>query len=351
MKIVSVVGARPQFIKVAPVDWAFRNSHEHLILHTGQHYDHGMSQAFFDEFNLSQPDANLAAGSGSHAKQTALIMTGVEEYLEATRPDWLFVYGDTNSTFASAIAAAKIGVPVVHIEAGLRSGNRGMPEEVNRILTDHSSDFCLAPTDTAMSFLRAEGLGARSVLVGDVTVEVLRKIQGEVADNPPNLPWDISERYILATLHRQALLANHEKLREVLIALGNSQVRVYLAAHPRLKKAIYDYGLEKSLPRSISTIQPLGYREAIWAVMNADGVVTDSGGLQKETYLLRKPCLTIRSETEWPETLAGGGNRLVWEDLTPLVNAEWVANSREFKADIFGDGATAHRIINLIENA
>lgn len=348
MRLISIVGARPQFVKLAALNWAIQGKHNHLILHTGQHYDYGMSDSFFEEFQLPAPNLNLGIGSGPHGAQTGKMMAGIEAYLHEVQPDWVLAYGDTNSTIAGALAAAKIGIPIAHVEAGLRSGDRSMPEEINRILTDHSSELCLAPTEGAMLNLHKEGLTERSRLVGDVMVDVLRRIEKAVEQAPPDLPWEPESPYIIATLHRQALMESREKLFDVVTALGSLDVPVFLIAHPRLSSALQQFGMLPALAKNVTLVEPLNHHQMVHALKNSAGVITDSGGLQKEAYLLRTPCLTVRATTEWPETLEGGWNRLVWEDLESLTAGEWLKGGGT-SGSPFGDGNAAESIVDCIE--
>ena len=286
MRIVSVVGARPQFVKLSSVCAAMSPWDEHLILHTGQHYNYKMSQSFFDTLGIPRPNKNLQVGSARHGAQTGAMLEGIENYLAETTPDWVLVIGDTNSTLAGALAAAKLHIPIAHLEAGLRSWNRGMPEEINRTLTDHVSTLCLAPTENALKNLEAEGLGSRSALIGDVTVEVLHSMVAHLQGNPPALPWDLSKEFWLATLHRQELTTNFDKLSEILEVLNQAPVDVHLAAHPRLLQAIKHMNISLDDSGSLHIFEPLDFPSLVWALTHAAGVVTDSGGLQKEAYLL-----------------------------------------------------------------
>ena len=309
MRVVSVVGARPQFVKLAPVHAELSRIATHLVVHTGQHYDNIMSAGFFEALEIPSPIVNLGAGSGSHAEQTGRIMRALEPELIAMRPDWVLVYGDTNSTIAAALTAVKLDLRVAHIEAGLRSRNRQMPEEHNRVLTDHASDLCLAPTSNAIENLRNEGLGARSRLVGDVMVDVLRQTISKL-DIPENYSdRNISSSY-LATIHRQENTDNLERLNSILTALNSLDKRVSLLAHPRLRARMGDFGLTPESFKHIAFMKPMTYFELIGALAFAPGLVTDSGGLQKEAFLLGVPCVTLRTETEWVETVNLGWNTL-----------------------------------------
>lgn len=345
MKVLSVVGARPQFIKLAPVDRALRLcGYEHVIVHSGQHYDRLMSQVFFDDLGIGPPAANLGIGSASHAAQTAGILTGLDPILEHQRPDWVLVYGDTNTTLGSAIAAAQREIPLAHVEAGLRSFDRGMPEERNRVVTDHISDLLLAPTAVAMRNLAAEGLQARTVLVGDVMVDALAAMQACMETAPGRyLPAYLTNGpYLLATVHRQETTDDPSRLAAILHALAGCQLPVILLAHPRLRDRTSQLGIPLK-GGGLQVAEPLQYPSMIAAMSASSGLITDSGGLQKEAFLLGVPCTTLRSRTEWPETLQGGWNVLVHD---PRELAAAVSRPRPSGLPLapFGDGAAARRV-------
>lgn len=357
LRVVSVVGARPQLVKLAPVAKAFAASdHEHLVVHTGQHYDPNLSDVFFEELGIPAPDRHLGVGSGTHAEQTAAALTGLEAFLEETRPDWVLVYGDTNSTLAAAVAAVKLQLRLAHLEAGLRSFNRAMPEEHNRVLTDHAADLLLAPTELAMKNLAGEGLAERSVLVGDVMVDVCLGIRDDVLAGRLPAPKEVAgldrdQPYVVATLHRPANTDDPQRLDQILDALAALPVPVALLAHPRLVAAAQRHGI--ALVRgSVNVGEPLPYAALVQAVLGSRGVVTDSGGLQKEAFLLGTPCTTVRTETEWVETLDGGGNALV-PDPHLLDRREWAdLVLREPGAAPtsmpYGDGRAARRVVEVL---
>lgn len=313
MKVLSVVGARPQFVKLAPVAAALATmSVEHVVVHTGQHYDQNMSQSFFDTLAIPDPDVNLEVGSASHAEQTGAMLAALGPVLEQHRPDWVLVYGDTNSTLAAAIAATKLHLPLAHLEAGLRSFNRRMPEEHNRVLTDHSADLCLAPTQVAVDHLRREGLADRTALVGDVMTDVLLRVAAAVREDPVDSPIPTGgPPFVLATIHRPDNTDDRERLAVIVDSLAGMDRAVYLAAHPRLVAYADRYNITLD-SGSITTVPPLAYPRLVQALGHATHVVTDSGGLQKEAFLMGVPTTTVRPETEWVETLAGG-----WNVLTP----------------------------------
>ncbi|WP_125100576.1 non-hydrolyzing UDP-N-acetylglucosamine 2-epimerase [Leucobacter chromiireducens] len=350
MKIMSVVGARPQFVKLAPIAHAMQElGHEHIIVHTGQHYDPMLSDVFFRDLGIPAPDAHLGVGSGSHGVQTGAILGQMDEILERFTPDAVLVYGDTNSTLAAAVSAVKLHYPVAHLEAGLRSFNRAMPEEHNRVLTDHAADLCLAPTEVAMKHLENEGLAEQSVLVGDVMTDVLFKVRGEVeaggTENPLAAMYTPGEYYV-ATIHRAENTDDPERLREVVAALAAADRPVVLLAHPRVLAKAESAGISLEVD-SLRVHDPLAYPELIAAVLGSAGVVTDSGGLQKEAFLLRVPCTTVRHETEWVETVALG-----WNVLANSTNEISAALTRPAPASTdaapYGDGTAAVQAVRAI---
>ncbi|GGO92482.1 UDP-N-acetyl glucosamine 2-epimerase [Nocardioides phosphati] len=347
MKIISVVGARPQFVKLAPIAHAAAAAGvEHVVVHTGQHYDENMSQNFFDELGIPTPDVNLAVGSGKHGAMTGQMLIGLEEVFEEHRPDWVLVYGDTNSTLAAAVAATKIHIPLAHLEAGLRSFNRRMPEEHNRVLTDHSADLCLAPTQVAMEHLANEGLAARSVLVGDVMTDVLLATADRVRNAPVASPIDTTEPYVVATIHRPDNTDDPARLASILDALAGLDKRVFLAAHPRLVAKAEAHGLKLD-QGAITPVAPLSYPQLVQAVSAASAVVTDSGGLQKEAFLLGAPTTTIRSETEWVETLEGGWNQLTNDPADVATSVARPAPTAD-RGTPYGDGNAATLTIQTL---
>lgn len=311
MKILSVVGARPQFVKLAPMaEQIAAAGHEHVIVHTGQHYDAKMSDVFFDDLRIPAPDELLEVGSASHGVQTGRMLELLDPVLERHAPEVVLVYGDTNSTLAGALSAVKMHIRVAHLEAGLRSFNRAMPEEHNRVLVDHASDLLLAPTAVAMSHLANEGLSDRARLVGDVMTDVCIRVAASVQNNPIDLPVHVEHGgYVLATIHRAENTDDPQRLQAILAGLAALPIPVVLTAHPRLLAKAKALGLTVE-SGNIMVIEPLPYPAMVSAVANSAGVVTDSGGLQKEAYLLGVPCTTVRTETEWVETIAEGWNVL-----------------------------------------
>ncbi|MFD9867944.1 non-hydrolyzing UDP-N-acetylglucosamine 2-epimerase [Streptomyces niveus] len=358
MKVISIVGARPQLVKLAPMAAAFAGTdHQHVIVHTGQHYDADLSDVFFDGLGIPAPDIHLGVGSGSHGAQTGAVLTALDPVFESERPDWVLVYGDTNSTVAGALSAVKMHLPVAHLEAGLRSFNRRMPEEHNRVLTDHCADLLLAPTEEAMRHLAAEGLADRARLAGDVMVDICLRIRDSVraGEHPaPALPpgIDPSQPFLLATLHRPDNTDDPARLTAILDSLAGLPLPVALLAHPRLVARAEQHGI--TLARgSVHVGRPLPYAGLVAAALASSGVVTDSGGLQKEAFLLERICTTVRPETEWIETVTTGWNVLV-PDPQELTAEEWAATvtratPTEDPGAPYGDGLAAQNVIRLIE--
>lgn len=328
MKVVTVVGARPQFIKAAMVSRRLRATPGLVekLIHTGQHYDYGMSDVFFEELAIPRPDNHLGIGSASHGAQTGRMLETIEGVLLGERPDWVLVYGDTNSTLAGALAAAKLHVPVAHVEAGLRSHNRMMPEEINRILTDHTADLLFAPTPAAVANLHREGLpAARIRLSGDVMLDAAMFYR-ELAEQRSHILQELAlqpSSYILATIHRAENTDDRSRLHAIFkgLALVAQEVPVVLPLHPRTEKALRRESLLKDLPPTLRIIDPVGYLDMIRLEQNARLIATDSGGVQKEAFFYGVPCATLRSETEWVELVALG-----WNQILPPENAEAVAS-------------------------
>ncbi|MFN8125115.1 MAG: UDP-N-acetylglucosamine 2-epimerase (non-hydrolyzing) [Candidatus Nanopelagicales bacterium] len=345
LRVTSVVGARPQFVKLAPVAEALAAAGiDHRIVHTGQHYDERMSQAFFTDLVIPEPHHNLAVGSGGHGAQTGEMMIRLEPVLADERPDWVLTYGDTNSTLAAAVVAVKLHLPLAHLEAGLRSFNRRMPEEHNRVLTDHASDVLLAPTQLAMDNLAGEGLGHRSRLVGDVMADVCLRV-AESAGAPP-LPDGVAGPFVVATIHRAENTDDPDRLRQILAGLRAQPVPVVLMAHPRLVAKSAEAG-ETLTGGALLATEPYGYPDMVAAVREAQAVVTDSGGLQKEAYLLGTPCTTVRTETEWVETVSARWNRLD-PDLTQVDTWSTPPTPADHSRTLYGDGRAAHAVAAIL---
>ncbi|MHB8869632.1 MAG: non-hydrolyzing UDP-N-acetylglucosamine 2-epimerase [Thermoleophilia bacterium] len=372
MKIVSVVGARPQFVKAAAVSRVLRSEAgrdrgliEYLV-HTGQHYDQNMSAAFFRELQVPEPDANLGVGSGTHGATTARMLEAIEQVLLRVKPGMLLIYGDTNSTLAGALAAAKLHIPVAHVEAGLRSFNRWMPEEVNRVLADHVSSLLFCPTETAVRNLATEGLRDGVHLVGDVMLDVAHLYRKEaLAASRVLATLDLEPgRYALATVHRQENTDDIERLKSLLTGLRAvaASVPVVLPLHPRTRQAVLTHGLEPELD-GLVVVEPVSYLDMVALEAQAALIMTDSGGVQKEAFFFGVPCVTLRDETEWVETLDLGANRLVGVDPDRMAEAAgaamagWVTRPRAHKGiqrggplepGPFGDGRAAERIVALL---
>ena len=351
MKILSVVGARPQFIKAAPLSQKLRGTHHEVLLHTGQHYDYLLSQVFFEELGLPEPDYNLGVGSGSHGRQTARMLTGIEKVLLQEKPDLVLVYGDTNSTLAGALAAAKLQIPVAHVEAGLRSFDLRMPEEINRVLTDRLSALLFCPTSTALRNLRAEGIGKGAHRVGDVMVDTLQKGLRLASQRQQSALLDRLElrprSYLLATLHRAANTDDPRPLSSILAAFNALEEPVVFPIHPRTRKAIKALGW-KARPK-FRLLKPLPYLDNLILQKNARLILTDSGGMQKEAYLLGVPCLTLREETEWVETVEAGWNLLVGSDTESIMEGVRSFRPRGRRRSFMGGGDASDRILSILE--
>ena len=354
MKVMSVVGARPQFVKAAPVSKILRATHTELLVHTGQHYDDTMSDAFFRDLEMPAPDVNLEVGSGTHGAQTANMLLRLEPVLLEHEPDGVLLYGDTNSTLAAAVVACKVayrdGRPpwIAHVEAGLRSHNLAMPEERNRIVADHLSDLLLAPTRAAMEHLDREGLSQRAELAGDVMVDAFRWATARALAQPPQVARR-QPGYVLATLHRAENVDDPARLAAWLAALAVDRP-VILPLHPRTRSTLAAAGLQ--LPDNVDLVEPVGYLEMVALELHATAIATDSGGVQKEAYLAGVPCITLRTETEWVETVAAGWNRLVGDDPSglraALADSTFMDRSRP-RPDLYGDGNAAQRIVAALE--
>ena len=357
MRVLSIVGARPQFVKLAPIAHAFEKAGiEHVIVHTGQHYDPMLSDVFFEDLKIPAPDVHLGVGSGSHGKQTGAMLAELDDVLTKYKPDWVLVYGDTNSTLAGALSAVKLHYPVAHLEAGLRSFNRAMPEEINRVLTDHASDLLLTPTTVGAEHLADEGLEDKTVVVGDVMTDVLFSVRDQVKDDDSPVMKELGlgeGEYSLATIHRAENTDDKDRLESVLDSLGKVDHPVVLLAHPRLVAKCKEHGLELSneKPRGNLLVHPpLAYPGLIASALHARGVVTDSGGLQKEAFLLRVPCTTVRPQTEWVETVDLGWNVLVepGKDLVEAASRPTPAEPADEIAHPYGDGHAAQKVASVL---
>lgn len=348
MKVLTVVGARPQFVKAAAVSRVLRNSAREILVHTGQHYDARMSHIFFDELNIPQPDYNLEVGSGNHGQQTGEMLQRLEPILEQEAPDMVMVYGDTNSTLAGALSASKLHIEVAHVEAGLRSFNRRMPEEINRVLTDHISNLLFCPSNVAVENLAKEGITKGVYDVGDVMADALHHAVASAGESPelfarlklsPN-------QYILATVHRAENTDNPERMAAILKAFASIEDIILFPVHPRTRKVLLSQGLTVS--PNVMMIEPVGYIEMAALEKNARMILTDSGGVQKEAYWLRIPCITLRDETEWVETVDSGWNHLTGVDQDKIVRTvkEFPLPSRYFS--LYSDGSASEKIVQMI---
>lgn len=355
MKVLTVVGARPQFIKAWPVAGALaRAGVREVLVHSGQHYDDRMSRVFFEEMGIRQPDRNLEVGSGAHGEQTGRMLIALEQVMLEERPDWVLVYGDTNTTLAAALAACKLQLPIAHVEAGLRSFNRSMPEEHNRVLTDHCSTLLFCPTQTAVEHLRREGISSGVRLVGDVMLDAVRHFGAVARERSRILETARVEPggYYLATIHRPYNTDHPVRLAALLSALGRLDAPVVFPIHPRTRARL-GAGGAAPLPENLRLVEPVGYLDMLQLEQNARGIVTDSGGVQKEAYFLAVPCFTLRPETEWVETVASGWNTLVSDDPLdlPARIATWIRPAGVPPAS-FGDGqAAAHIARELLEGS
>jgi UDP-GlcNAc3NAcA epimerase len=342
MKIISIVGARPQFIKCAAVSREIRKDHTEILVHTGQHYDPEMSDLFFDELQIPKPDYNLGVGSGPHGKQTGEILVKVEEVLVAEKPDLVIVYGDTNSTLAGALAASKLHIPVAHVEAGLRSFDRTMPEEINRVLTDHCSDLLFCPTRTAVDNLLNEGITRGVHFVGDVMADVLALNRTLASQNSHIITLLALEpgEYYVATIHRPSNTDDPDALSAIIRAFGQVELPVVFPVHPRTLKCLEEFGLLSRMPQNIRITEPLGYLNMIQLTGTAKKVLTDSGGIQKEVYMLGVPCITLRENTEWVETLNDGWNVLTGSDEKKIMSAIRAPTPAKPQCNLYPTGAS-----------
>jgi UDP-GlcNAc3NAcA epimerase len=349
LKIVTILGARPQFIKAAVVSSAFNSHFEEILVHTGQHYDPNMSDVFFEELTIPKPKYHLNIGSGSHGAMTGAMLKEIEQVLETEKPDFVMVYGDTNSTLAGALAASKMLIPVIHVEAGLRSFNKTMPEEQNRILTDHLSKLLFAPTQTAVKNLQQEGISKGVHLVGDVMYDGIlhfREIARQKSTILPTLGLSEKE-YILCTVHRAENTNDPERLKSIINGLNTVHEKMVLPLHPRTQKYLQTYGIQ--LAEHIQVIDPLGYLDMVMLESAAKKIVTDSGGIQKEAFFLGVPCITLREETEWVETVENGWNALVGADSEKINKTIVSFRPVTTQGKFFGDGNAVQRMIAIIK--
>ncbi|QLH81182.1 non-hydrolyzing UDP-N-acetylglucosamine 2-epimerase [Halosimplex pelagicum] len=353
MKVLSVVGARPQFVKEFAVTRALRDDHEEVLLHTGQHYDAEMSAVFFDELGIPEPDYQLGVGSDTHGRQTADCVVGIEEVIEAEEPDAVLVYGDTNSTLGAAIAASKSSADLVHVESGLRSYNREMPEEVNRVLTDHAADVLFAPSERAAETLQGEGLPDERIhVVGDVQYDAILAAREHARDASTILD-DLAlppGEFVLATVHRPRNTDDPDRLTAILDALADAEREVVVPVHPRTEQRLQDLGLRSEYAAELRLVDPVGYLDFVRLLDAAARVATDSGGVQKEAFFLDTFCLTLREETEWVETVECGWNALVDADPDRIATGLTAPKPDGSKPSLYGDGTAATRIVDVLED-
>lgn len=351
MKIASVVGVRPQFVKASVVSRELRKRHEEILIHTGQHYDYEMNKIFFEELCIPEPDYYLGVGSGSHGFQTGEMLRRIEEILLCEKPDLVLTYGDTNSTLAGALAASKLGIKNAHVEAGLRSFDKSMPEEINRILTDHCSDLLFCPTQNAVNNLKREGITENVFLTGDVMVDSLL-FNKEIAETRSSILSDLnlkSKDYLVATIHRASNTDNKENLRNIVDSFSDLNEKIVFPLHPRTEKLLLKYGLYNRLKDSADLIEPLGFLDFIKLMNHSKMILTDSGGAQKEAYILKIPCVTLRENTEWIETVEDNWNILVGSNKEKILEAidSFKPSIRTHK-NRFGDGNASNKIISNI---
>lgn len=350
-KIVTIIGARPQFVKAAMVSKELRKKYKEILVHTGQHYDKNMSDIFFEQMNIPKPNYNLNIGSGSHGEQTGKMLIEIEKVLINEKPDFVLVYGDTNSTLAGALAASKLLIPVIHVEAGLRSYNREMPEEQNRVLTDHISDILICPTDEAVNNLKKEGITKNVYHVGDVMCDSTlhysklaeKQIKKEQLDYLKNL-----DSWYLLTIHRAENTKNSDTLKTVLDVMETLDSKVIYPVHPRVKNILKSINKKYN---NVVFIDPVDYITMLYLTKNAKKVITDSGGLQKECFILDTPCITVRDQTEWIETLNDGYNRLSKPEFSELKKKIESAKINESKKKInyYGTGNAGKEILEILK--
>ena len=350
MKILTVIGARPQFIKAAAVSRAIKKSNDikEIIVHTGQHFDKNMSDIFFEEMSIPRPDFNLEINSLSHGAMTGRMLEGLEKIIMDEKPDFVLVYGDTNSTIAGALAAKKLHTKVAHVEAGLRSFNMDMPEEINRILTDRISDILFCPTDTAVKNLKNEGFDnfpSKIIKNGDVMYDAALFYKTKARKPEVNLP----SKFILATVHRQENTDNINRLQNIFKALEtiSGETTVVLPIHPRTRKKLESANIT---PANIMLIDPVGYLEMIWLITHSELIMTDSGGLQKEAFFFEKPCITLRDETEWVELVDNGFNILAGADYDKIIASyrNFLENKPVFNIELYGKGNASEIIVETL---
>lgn len=352
MKVASIVGVRPQFVKASVVSRELRKKHEEILVHTGQHYDYQMNKIFFDQLNIPEPDYHLDIGSGSHGYQTGEMIKKIEEVLIKEKPDLVLTYGDTNSTLAGALAASKLHIRTAHVESGLRSFDRSMPEEINRILTDHCSDILFCPTKNAVENLKNEGITENVYLTGDVMVDSLL-YNRDIAEKKSNILFELglkSKQYLVATIHRASNTDSENNLKNIVDAFSELNETIVFPLHPRTEKFLKTYGLYDKLKSSVILTKPLGFFEFINLMSHAKMMLTDSGGIQKETYVLKVPCITLRENTEWVETIEDKWNVLVGTDKSKIIEMVYrFTPSLNTHSNRFGNGNASGIIASKLE--
>lgn len=350
MKIASIVGARPNFIKLAPVSKELRKEFDEIIIHTGQHYDYKMDKVFFDELKIPEPDYHLGVDSGSHGYQTGEMLKRIEKVLIKEKLDLVLVFGDTNSTLAGALAASKLHIKIGHIEAGLRSFDKRMPEEINRVLTDHCSDLLFCSTETAVRNLEREGIKNGVCLTGDVMVDALKE-NIEIAEKKSKilerLDLELKE-YYLATVHRAENTDDFNRLMEITEAFCEVENLVF-PCHPRTEKRLKDFGLWDGLVKNVKVIKPVGYLDMLILEKHAKKILTDSGGIQKEAYIFKIPCITLRDTTEWVETIEDGWNVLVGVNKEKIIRMANDFEAKREQRNVFGSGDASEKIAEVIK--
>lgn len=343
-KIIVIIGARPQFIKHFPFEKKAKANYELITIHTGQHYDKNMSEVFFNQLGMEKPNYMLKHGGGMHGEQTGRMMIEIEGIVIKENPDAIIVYGDTNSTLAGALISSKLKIPLVHIEAGLRSFNKEMPEEINRVLTDHVSDLLLVPSQSAAENLKKEGITEGVFVTGDIMKDLLKfVVKNKVLKTLTN-----QEKYFYATLHRPYNVDEENRLRYVLESLAKLKLKVIFAIHPRTRKKLEEFNIQISSKqfKNITLIDPQPYFENLSYLYNSEGLITDSGGMQKEAYWMKKPCITIRKETEWVETLKDRSNKLLFNNLEEMNFLS--IDNYTFDENLYGNGNSSDKMINQI---
>ncbi|MCU4925416.1 UDP-N-acetylglucosamine 2-epimerase (non-hydrolyzing) [Halobacteria archaeon AArc-dxtr1] len=352
MKVLTVIGARPQFVKAFAVSRELRRDHEEIFVHTGQHYDDEMSDVFFEDLGIPEPEYNLGVGSGDHGAQTAEMIVGIEELVIEEEPDIVLCYGDTNSTLAAGIVTSKMDVPLAHVEAGLRSYNRDMPEEINRVLTDHAAELLLVPSEASAENLREEGITEGVVDTGDVMYDATLLVR-ERAASQSTILQDLElthEEYVLTTVHRARNTDDPDRLAAILETLADIQDEVVFPVHPRTKNAMREHGLYEDAAAELTLIDPVGYLDFIRLIDGSRMVATDSGGAQKEAFFLDTPCVTMREETEWTELVDSGWNVLVGADPDQLeAHLTGAFDLPEAKPQPYGDGEAAAAVVDAVE--